>query len=385
MRPSSRSVPSAGFTRREWLKLGGASLAGLALAGRGASVASAATPPAPAAAGAGGVLRLNLNENLFGPSPRAIEAISRELGGLARYTGDEAEAFIQAVAVYEKVPAEHIVLGNMLEPLGLQLGLRGGPGGEFPYSTPGYNALVEAARPVGGLPVDVPLRADLRDDLAALRAAVGPRTRALFLVHPHNPTGLVHDLAEFKTFVREVSKQVPVIVDEAYLEFADDYDARTATDLIRAGENVIVYRTFSKAHGLAALPLGYAIAPRGLAAELRKAGIGAPRSLNRLALAAATASLADRDFIPGVKARVAAERDAWHAFIDGLGRRRTESKGNFVFFETGRPQKAFAAALAAQGVEIARGFPPLDTWARISIGLPEENARAREAVRRVLA
>lgn len=330
------------------------------------------------------LVRLNLNENPFGPSPHVIAAIAANLTDLARYTDAEAGAFAQAVAKQEGIGIEQVVLGDILEALGQQLALQGGAGGEFIYSAPGYTALVDAAKPFGGTGVAVPLDDHLANDLPALRAAVNPRTRAVFLVNPHNPSGVVSDGAVLHAFVREVSKRALVIVDEAYLEFTDDFAGRSVVDLVRAGENVIVFRTFSKAYGLAALPIGYAIAPAPLAARLREAGVGHPRSLNRLALVAAIVALGDQEFITGVCQRVTAERAAWLALFDELKLRHTESAGNFVFFQTGRPHAEFGAALRVRGIEIGRSFPPLDDWARISIGLPEDNARARAAVRAIL-
>lgn len=344
------------------------------------------------AAGAGGMtplpaaepVRLTLNENPFGPSPLATQAIRENLDGLYRYVGDEATAFAAQVAAYEGVAPEQIVVGEILEPLGLHLSLRGGPGGEFIYSVPGYPALVDAARPVGGVVISVPLNAKLENDLPAIAAKVGPRTRAIFLVNPHNPSGTVNDAREFTDFVRKVSKQALVIVDEAYLEFGDGYAQRTAVNLTRAGENVIVFRTFAKVHGLAGLPLGYAVAPRALADYLRQQGLGSPRDLNRLALAAGSASLRDVDYIKRVHDSVAAERAKWHAFLDERKLRHTESNANFVYFDAGRPHAEVAKALLAAGVIVGRSFPPYDTWVRITIGLPEENARVRAALTRIL-
>ncbi len=345
----------------------------LALAG------AALAQPAPVAA----PVRLTLNENPFGPSPLAAEAIRENLTGLYRYVGDEAAAFAAQVAAYEGVAPEQIIVGEILEALGLHLSLRGGPGGEFIYSVPGYPALVEAARPVGGVVISVPLNAKLENDLPALAAKVNARTRAVFLVNPHNPSGTVNDAAEFAAFVRKVSRQALVIVDEAYLEFSDDYAKRTAVNLTRAGENVIVFRTFAKVHGLAGLPLGYAVAPRELADYLRKQGLGAPRDLNRLALAAGGASLRDAGYIKRVHDAVTTERTKWHATLDALKLRHTDSQANFVYFDAGRPQADVAKALLAEGVVVGRAFPPYDTWLRITIGLPEENARAQAALRRI--
>jgi len=113
---------------------------------------------------------------------------------------------------------------------------------------------------------------------------------------------------------------------------------------------------------------------------LKRAGIGVPETLDRLALAAATASLRDRGYIATIRAKVIAEREKWNSLFDASNLRHSDSRGNFVFFEAGRPHRDVAAALGARGIEIGRAFPPLDHCARISIGLPQENALARDAL-----
>ena len=330
-------------------------------------------------------VRLTLNENPYGPSPAAVRAIQNDLKDLFRSVGDEEAAFVKLVAEHEGVSPDQIVIGDLLEALGLQLSLQGGPGGEFIYSVPGYPAMVDAAAPVGGVAVTVPLDAKHENDLPGIMAKITPRTRAIFLVNPHNPTGTVSDSAAFKTFVRAASKRALVIVDEAYLEFSDDYAGRTVVDLVQAGGNVLIYRTFSKAYGLAALPLGYGIAPAKVAAALKKAGIGAPRSLNRLALVAASATLRDPDYLKRVHAGITTEREKWARFLRELGLKYTPSQANFIFFDAGRPASDVTAALLAQGVVVSRPFPPYDSWVRITIGLPGENERARAAVKAVFA
>jgi histidinol-phosphate aminotransferase len=313
-------------------------------------------------------------------------ALNDALHGLERYTtSDEASALTRQIAELERVPESQVVLGEILEPLGLYLGLRGGPGGEFVYSEPGYTALVDAARPVGGIGVPVPLDARLENDLPQLQAKLGARTRAVFLVNPHNPSGTLSDAASFKVFVGELAKQTLVVVDEAYLEYADDFAERTLVSRVRAGDNVVVFRTFSKIHGLAALPLGYAIAPLVLAEAMRKQGLGSPRSLNRLAVRAASASLGDPAHLANVRRTVAAERARWHRVLDDLKLRHTDARGNFVFFQAQKPQAELATALMSENIDIGRAFPPLLQWTRISIGLPADNLRVQTALRKLLA
>ncbi len=358
------------MNRRQWLATG-------------AMIAGGLFPAASAAQPGNDRIRLSSNENPFGPSPLALKAIQAHPGGLYRYSGSEIGELTATISAHETIAATQIVLGEILDELGLYLSARA-PGGEFIYTEPGYTALVHAVSPAGGTVIGVPLNSRLENDLTAIAAKVTEQTRAVYLVNPHNPSGTVNGTAAFLDAVRALSKRTLVIVDEAYLEFLPDFAARTAATLTRSGENVAVFRTFSKIYGLASLAIGYTLAPAALAAALKQIGIGAFYDLNRLALVAAAASLRDRDYIASVGAKVAAEREAWHELFRKLNIRHSDSRGNFVFFDAGRPHHEVAAALAAKGIDIGRPFPPLDTWVRISIGLPHDNAAARAAIAELL-
>jgi histidinol-phosphate aminotransferase len=368
------------MTRRKLFAAGSVALSGLTSPAIGTATSSTALAGLPPA----GLTRLALNENPFGPSPLAVDAIRNALPGIARYASDDARALEQQIADREGVSPDQVIIGELLDALGLQLALGGGPGGEFIYSEPGYTALVDAVAPGGGVVVGVPLNAHLENDLPAIAARVTARTRSIYLVNPHNPTGTVTDAVPFKAFLREIAERTLVIVDEAYLEFEPDFAQQTVMDLTRGGANVVVFRTFGKIYGLAGISIGYAVAPKALAASLKRSGLGAAHSLNRLALAAAAASLRDAGYVDEIRLKVVEERQKWHELLDTIGRRRTDSKGTFVFFETGKPHELLAAELLDEGIEIARPFPPLDRRVRISIGLPAENARARNAIQKLL-
>jgi histidinol-phosphate aminotransferase len=359
------------LNRREWLSIGTAAAAGLL-------PFASASKPGPDR------IRLSLNENPFGPSPLALQAIRAQFDDLSRYAGEEVAELTRSIAERENIAAEQIVLGEVLDVLGLYLSASGGPGGEFIYSDPGYTALVNAVAPAGGAVVGVPLNEHLENDLPAIAAKVSVHTRAIYLINPHNPTGTVSEAAQFLEFVRELSKDTLVIVDEAYLEFTPDFEQRTAAGLVRSGAQVAVFRTFSKIYGLAGLAIGYTLAPAPLAAALKKFGIGAFYDLNRLSLVAANASLKDADYVANVREKVAAERNAWHDLFRTLNLPFARSHGNFVFFDSGRPHHVLASALAAQGIDIGRAHPPLETWVRVSIGIPVHNAMARRAIAELL-
>jgi histidinol-phosphate aminotransferase len=331
------------------------------------------------------LLRLSLNENPYGPSPHVTEAIHREFARLNRYADtDAAQQLAEQIAAHERVPAEQVVLGEILGLLGIVLASEGGPGSEFLYSTPGYLALIDAAARLGGIGVPVPLNAHYENDLAALSEKITAKTRAIYLVNPHNPTGTVNETQAFRQFLRASSKHAVAIVDEAYLEYTDDFAARSAVSLVREGENVIVFRTFDKIHGLAGLPIGYVLAPRALAEALRKQGAGDAEALGRLNIAAASAALDDTAQVVRTRTAVARERSKWLSVLHDLNLPHTDTHTNFIFFDAGQPQAKLAAALRAQGIDIGRPHPPYTNWARVTIGLPEENLRAQAALRKVL-
>ena len=328
------------------------------------------------------LVRLSLNENPYGPSPNVVRAVQLELGRLDRYADETlTRRFAEQIAAYEHVPVEQVVLGEILDLLGLYLGSSGATGGEFLYSTPGYLALIDAAAQVGGIGVSVPLNAQYQNDLVALQSKVNAKTRAIYLINPHNPTGTISDDEGFKSFLRESSQSAVVVVDEAYLEYTADFATRSAASLVREGANVVVFRTFDKIHGLAGMPIGYVLAPRWLADALRKQGAGEAEGLGRLNLVAASVALADTTHVAHTRRAVANERALWLSVLRELKLPHTDTHTNFVFFDAGCPQPALAAALRERGIDIGRAHPPYTNWARITIGLPQENLRAQDALR----
>lgn len=355
------------LSRRSLMAAGGAASAAI--------LTGASAGPAPQE------IRLSLNENAFGPSPAVARAITRNLSSLHRYVDQaEVDTLSRQIAALEDVPPEQVVIGEVLEPLGLYLARQRGGGGRIVHSSPGYTALVDSAAPLGAKGLAVPLNARLENDLPALSTAIDGSTLAVSLVNPHNPSGTVDEAAALDRFILDSAKRTLVVIDEAYLEY-DDLPRRSAIRHVRAGENVLVFRTLAKIYGLAGLSIGYAVAPVTLAGGLRDAGIGAPHSLSRLALVAAGAALGDQHHVRSVHDAVARERARLHQQIDRLGWQRTDSRADFVFF---RPPSAPALRRAFEqaNIAIARPFPPLDDWIRVTIGTPMENEAVLAVLRR---
>jgi len=344
-----------------------------------------AQQPATIANNSQKTINLSLNENPFPPAKGIKDSLLKELPNIYRYAAHDGEDFVSQLAAHEGVGTEQIIPGEILDILGIYLGLRGGADSEFIYSVPGYPALVNAAASVGANVISIPLNAKLENDLEAIEAHITAKTQAVFLVNPHNPSGTVSDKKQFHDFVKRVSKRTLVIVDEAYLEYTDDFAGRTAVNNLKEGDQVIVFRTLAKAYGLAGLSIGYAVGPADLVQYLKAKGLGDTHSLNRLSIVAAEAALKDQEHIRLVNKLVAQERVKWNSFLDKSGLQHTASNANFVFFDIRKPYADVQKKLATAGIIIGRAFEPYSTWIRISIGQPDDNAKVQAAILEIIS
>ncbi|MCF7688088.1 MAG: histidinol-phosphate aminotransferase family protein [Cephaloticoccus sp.] len=371
----------AAFSRRQWLRSTGAALAGLTLTSRLKANAAPTPEVIPAAASAGPV-QLSLNENPLGPSNAAIRAMHEQAALTHRYPFSRVPGLIRTIAEQEGVSVDHIVLGvgsgELLETYGA---LKAGAKGTVISAAPGYMQLAGAMQRQGSQGIRVPLNERLEHDLEAMAAAITPDTQCVYLCNPNNPTGTIVNPAKLRSFAIEVSKKVPVFIDEAYLECSDDFAANTMGGLVRDGHNVTVSRTFSKIYGLAGQRLGYGVMQPELAKAVRALMTG---SINLLGVVAAQASLEDETYVETTRLKIKLGRDALLTVLRELNCRYAEPQGNFVFFQTGLPIESFQAKMRAEHVVVARPFPPLLDWCRISIGTPDEMAVAHHALRKIL-
>ena len=362
------------LSRRDLLSISALLLAG-PRTGLGAS-AREATP------GTGGPLVLCWNENPYGPSPAARAAISQAIAEGCRYPSDEEIAALgAALAAREGVATNNIVIGTgsgeLLRALGL---LYGRDGGEIIAAHPTYDELPSYAQHWGATMKFVPVDAQLRLDLPAMHAALSPRTRAVYLCNPNNPTGTSLPAPHMREFVRSLPPTTIAIVDEAYMDFAAAGETASVAGLVPEGQRVVVLRTFSKIHGMAGLRCGYAIAPPDIAATLAAACMTTP---NIFAVRAARASLADVGFLADCRRRILASRARITAELTRLKLRYAEPQGNFVFFDTGMPLARFTDLLRQRNILVGRLFPPYDRWCRITIGTEPEVSAFLDALHQV--
>ena len=330
------------------------------------------------------LIKLDGNENPYGPSPAARQAILASVGEAPRYADATIATLTNQLAAHEGVAASQIVIGTgsgeLLKMAGL-LGMTTASGGEVVASRPTYEELPVFAEKLGLKVHWVAPDADHRHDLPAMRGAITELTRLVYVCNPNNPTGTAVTRDALETFIRSVPAGCTVIVDEAYMDFVDQPGVATVAGLVKDVPNVIVLRTFSKIHGLAGLRIGYAITPAALAPRFAALSLTWP---NTTGLSAAIASFNDHAFLKTTRAALVGDRARVHATLDRMGLQRTNAQGNFVFFDTGGPLKRFQDRMLAEGIKVGRHFDGYDTWARVTIGVHREVDRFLAALPRAV-
>jgi len=310
------------------------------------------------------------NENPYGPSPAARAAASEAIGVSCRYPDDEVTPLHAVIAAREGVSPDCIVTGTgsgeLLRALGM---LAARDGGEIIAAQPTFTEITEYAHSCGASLKFVPVDKRLRLDLAAMQAAVSPRTRAVYVCNPNNPTSTAIAAADIRAFVAALPEHVTAIVDEAYLDFVTAPEVTSVVDLTQGAHRVVVLRTFSKIHGMAGIRCGYAIARAEVARELSAARMTTP---NVFAVRAARASLTDQAYLAETRKRILASRMRITTALAGLELPYGEPQGNFVFFDTGMPLKRFTELMHARNILVGRRFAPYDNWCRITIGTETE-------------
>lgn len=315
------------------------------------------------------IIRLIANENAYGPSLAAREALSAAVDHSWQYTFQESNRLKAMIAEREGARPEQIMIGaGSVEILRIAALIFGLSGGELISARPTFDALPAYASTIGCAVREVPLDDEMTHDLAAMAAAIGANSRFMYVCNPNNPTGTRVDGELLRAFLSEVAKKIPVLVDEAYLDLSDNLAEHTAVPRVQAGDRVIVTRTFSKLHGLAGLRIGYSIASPEITEKLEAHRISV---LNRPGLHAAAASYADMAFQRFSRAKIREAMSIVVVLFEELGRPYIPSYGNFVFFDTGGSPGHFRATMLRQGVMTGMQFEPYQTWARVSIGKVE--------------
>lgn len=328
-------------------------------------------------------IKLASNENPQGPSAVAIAAVQAALAESCRYPDASGFKLKQALSDHYGIGVNTITLGNgsndVLDLIGRTFLL---PGDEVIYSEYSFVVYMLVAQSTGARAVVVPAR-DWGHDLEAMAAAVTDKTRVIFLANPNNPTGTWFNGQALRDFMAKVPESVVVVLDEAYLEYVSEPDYLSGLPLQKEFQNLVVTRTFSKAFGLAALRIGYAVAAPAITDLLNR--VRQPFNVNIPALEAAAAVLSDNEYL---QRSVELNRTGMQQLEQGftqLGLGWIPSVGNFITVDCGRDAAPLYAGLLQEGV-IVRPVAnyQMPSHLRVTIGLPDENSRFLTAFARVL-
>lgn len=378
-------------SRRGFIQLVG--LNGLAVAATGCATAPpartpAVTPQVPPLGAPGtrsSLLRLSSNENSAGPGEKVLAAMQDSFGVANRYAFRLPSDLADAIAASLGVQPSQVALGcgssEILDSAGAAFL---GPGRALVTAMPTFELLSGRAATWGAEVIDVPVDAALKLDLDQM-ASRARGAGLIFVCNPNNPTGTVHGAAAIEAFVTAALGAEPkatILIDEAYHEYVEHADYKSSIGLALSNPRVVVSRTFSKVYGMAGLRVGYAVAQsETLRAMQRFLDSG---RLSCLSARAALTALADPARVAEMRANNHAARAMTAQALRDAGYRVADSEANFVMADVRRDIRIFQRACRNRGVEIARPFPPLLSWARITIGTMAEMQQAVEAFRGAL-
>ncbi len=371
--------PFSSFSRRSFLQTTTAASAALALRFvTEPMLAYAALPDHPPSHPQDAVL-INANENPLGPCPAAREAIATVTPHSGRYlmksTGELTTLFAQRVGVAEEQVA---IYAGSTEPLHFTVRAFCSPHASYVTANPGFEGGMFGAQRAGARVVSVPLTKTYAHDVKAMLAAA-PDAGVFYVCQPNNPTGTLTSPSDIEYLVENKPKGSVVLVDEAYIHFSD---APSALELVKAGKDVIVLRTFSKIYGMAGLRCGFAIGRADLLERIEN--YGGANFMPVTAVAAASASLKDAQLVAERKRTNQQVRAATFQWLDRNGYSYIPSVANFFLLDTKHPAKEVIAAMAQQNVIIGRVWPAMPTYSRITVGTSAEMEQFQTAWEKVM-
>jgi len=327
--------------------------------------------------GISGSIKLASNENPWGPSPRAVRAIRSKLLNIHRYPDGSCFYLVDALSKKLGVDPSEVILGNgSSEIVDFLVKAFVQEGDEVITSHPSFLMYQKFVQVRGGINFIVPLR-DMRHDLVVIKEMISDKTKIIFLDNPNNPTGTIIRPVDLYQFLSDIPETVIVVIDEAYIDFADKQQRVDVYSLIRNISErcpVVFLRTFSKAYGLAGLRIGYALMARGIAASLHK--VRQPFNINLMAQVGALAALDDEEYYERTLSRTQEGLEFLSREVEVLGCKSYPSQANFVLVDVLGNADQLYNAMLQQGV-IVRSMSTygFDSCIRVTVGTEEENKR----------
>ncbi|MGK7388892.1 MAG: pyridoxal phosphate-dependent aminotransferase [Candidatus Cyclobacteriaceae bacterium M2_1C_046] len=326
--------------------------------------------------------RLSSNENPFGPSKKAMDALKAALPDANRYAFKQAEELEKMIAEYHGVAPESVILGaGSLELLTLMGNTFGAREGAVLTAFPTFEPLMRVMMQLNCDWQQVNVNEKGETDFDAIEKEANSKTRLVYVVNPNNPTGTQSDTAKLKDFCKRMTEHVPVFVDEAYNEYLEDYQDHTVINLLKEGVPVTVARTLSKAHGFAGLRVGYLVGPVPMI-ERMKTYRPWVTTLSGPSIAAAKATLTDEDILKTTREKNAESRSYTVENLKSIGYSPFDSKTNFVFFPLQITGEEYINKMSAEGIEVSAWEYNDKSWGRVSIGTKDEMKSFIEAMKK---
>ncbi len=352
-------MEESSFSRRRMLRSLVMGTAGLAVTPL--TVGQVEIPP--------GQIRLMFNENPYGPSPKALAEVAKILPMAAYYPGEIENDLMSLFMDRHSLDGDQVFLASGSNE-GLQAAMMAfGRHGKVISPALTYSDHLLYAQKLGVEVQRIPLRDDMAIDLEAIARAVDDSVSLVYLCNPNNPTGMVIDGDELRSFCRELECRVPILIDEAYNELTDKPNYTSMVDLVRGGANILITRTFSKIFGMAGLRVGYGMGHPDIVSRVKDRVMAWP---NGVGLYAAYHSYLDEDFIAFSREKVLQGREMVNATFRRHGIDPLPSQTSFVYADIGKNADEFEAAMAARNVQIRGIYEGYDTFSRVSMGRLEE-------------
>lgn len=327
-----------------------------------------------------GAIRIDANENPLGPGASAREAAAAIVAQGGRYSDWLTDDLVKTLADTEGLKLEQVrVYPGSSEPLHHAVTAFASPQRSYVTADPGYEAGMFAANAIGAKVVKVPLTKTYAHDVKAMLAAA-PDAGVFYVCTPNNPTGTLTSHSDIEYLVENKPKGSIVLVDEAYIHFSD---AGSVMDLVKAGKDVILLRTFSKIYGMAGLRCGAVFGRPELLEKIED--YGGWNAMPITALVAASASLKDAQLVPERKRINSTIRGEVFAWLDRNGYSYVPSESNCFMLDTKRPAKAAIDAMAKQNIFVGRIWPAWPTYTRITIGTAPEMEQFQAAWQKVMS
>lgn len=329
------------------------------------------------------VIKLASNENPFGCSEQAKEAIVNELNQTSIYPDGGAVQLTEAVAKHLGVGTDQIIFGAGSDEVILMIARAFlTPGDETIMADQTFPQYKHNAKIEGAVCIEVPL-VDGTHDLEGMLSRVTPRTKIVWVCNPNNPTGTIVKHADLVSFLDRIPSHVLVVLDEAYVEYVTDPDYPDSLALLRQYNNLLLLRTFSKIYGLASLRIGYGVGQPDVIRNVNQ--VREPFNTSRYAQAAALAAILDQQFIEDCRDRNAEGIRYLEEEFARLGLPSFPAHGNFIMVDVQRPAKQVFDGLLSKGIIVRDGHRLFPTWIRITIGSRSQNEAFIQALEQVLA